>query len=81
MRYKEGRSSAIIDKQGFLVPHILEKVAGLVSKGWRLTFLQINVGTLVPFLLNGHRPEQRLTIDAKVIYSRLVFENTELYNV
>lgn len=74
-------STAIIDKQQFPVRDILEKLAGLVSKEWRPTFLQTNVGTLVPFLLSGFAPDSRFIFDAKVIYSSLVFENTALQNI
>lgn len=74
-------SSAIIDKQQFSIRRILDALAELVAKEWRPTFLQTNVGTLVPFLLNGYIPDLTLVFNAKVIYSSLIFENTTLRNL
>jgi hypothetical protein len=52
-----------------------------VSQEWRPTFLEGNVGTIVPQILSGYEPAERLVFDARVAYTSLVFENTRLRNV
>ncbi len=43
--------------------------------------LQINVGTLIPYLLNDFIPVDVLTIGPKLTFSSLIFENKRLSNV
>ncbi|MFY0409233.1 hypothetical protein [Solicola sp. PLA-1-18] len=52
-----------------------------VRDEWKPTYLQSNVGTLLPFVLDGVEFETRLEFDGKVVFSSLVFERTVLSNV
>lgn len=62
------------------VPKILEIFKSLIDNEWRPTFLQTNIGTLVPFMINGYDLQEKLSFKAKVNYSSLVFENKMLEN-
>lgn len=53
----------------------------LLSREWRPTFLQLNVGTLLPFILDGIVFDEPISFSGKAIYSSLVFERTRLNNV
>lgn len=60
----------------------LSLLEGLVTQEWKPTFLQANVGTLVPFLLNHIEPTGGvIRFAGRVVYSSLVFENTRLRDV
>lgn len=52
----------------------------LVSKEWKPTFLQANVGTLIPYLLRGYDLDENVEFKGKVIYSSLIFENKQFKN-
>ncbi len=71
----------LIDRSRSDMAKIVGVLSELVSREWRPTFLQGNVGTIVPQLLSGCEPTERLTFDAKVAYASLVFENTRLRNI
>ena len=62
----------------------LEIVKGLlncvVKKEWKPTYIQPNVGTLIPYILNSVNIEPMLTIE-DVVFSSLIFENKKLGNI
>src|SRR5438128_244154 len=74
-------SAGLLDEKVVSVQQILSSLASLVTEEWRPTFLQTNVGTLVPYLLSKFQGESRLKFDAKVVYASLVFEGLPLRNV
>lgn len=53
----------------------------LSESEWRPTYLQQNLGTIVPFLVDDLSIQERLTIDARLVYGSLVFERSRLRNV
>lgn len=60
---------------------MLHNLRAAVSAEWRPTFLQMNAGTLFPYIVDGLEFSETVTFDAEAIYSSLVFEGTELHNV
>jgi hypothetical protein len=68
----------MLDRTEVRIRRLLEALSRALVKEWRPTFLQINVGTLVPFLLNDVSPVNPIEFEAKVVYSSLVFERTRL---
>ena len=72
---------ALVERTPQLVDSILRGLVDLATHEWRPTYLQLNCGTLVPFLLDGVEPAERFTVDARMVYSSLVFENTRLTRV
>jgi hypothetical protein len=47
----------------------------------RQTFVQVNCGTLVPFILHGRKSDMEVVIDAPLVFSSIVFENKQLEDV
>lgn len=60
---------------------LVSALEDLVSREWKPTFLQVNVGTLLPFILNDIPLSVQLIFSGNVIYSSLVFERIKLSNV
>lgn len=69
---------ALIERTPEQVDAILSGLIDLATSEWRPTYLQLNCGTLVPFLLDGVEPRERFTVNARMVYSSLVFEGTRL---
>lgn len=59
---------------------IISSFVKIVNSEWKPTYLQTNIGTLIPFLLNDLNNSQ-LTIKAKINYSSLIFESKTLKNI
>jgi hypothetical protein len=72
---------ALIERTPDQVEEILGGLVALVRREWRPTYLQLNVGTLIPYLLDGVQAEQRLEVDADVVYASVVFEGSRLTGV
>ena len=64
-----------------MTPILISKLIKITHDEWKPTFLQINVGTLIPYLLNDFIPVDVLTIGPKLTFSSLIFENKRLSNV
>lgn len=73
---------AMLDLRGDRSRILAERLADLCRREKRMTFVALNVGTLLPFVLDG-RPTaaERVDIDAPAVFSSLVFEGTSLTNV
>ena len=69
---------ALIERTPKRVEAILRGLVELTISEWRPTYIQLNCGTLVPFLLDGIEPQDRFKVDARMVYSSLVFEHTRL---
>ena len=67
------------DKNNTLVC-ILNAFTKMVNDEWKPTYLQINVGTLIPFLLHNQN-NSPLVIKSKINYSSLVFESKSIQNM
>lgn len=71
----------MIDRGEQRVRRLVGALETIVSNEWKPTFLQVNVGTLLPFVLNGVSFDEEISFSGRVIYSSLVFERTKLANV
>lgn len=60
---------------------LVDSLSSEVVQERRPTFLQVNVGTLLPYLLDGVDPGVPLVVNAPVVFSSLVFEGSQLMNV
>ncbi len=74
-------AAGLVDRTDLRIRTIISGLATLVGEEWRPTHLQSNVGTMIPYLLDQVAFSDRIDVDARVIYSSLVFENTTLTNV
>ncbi len=63
------------------VSKIAKGLAGLTRNELRPTYLQTNVGTILPFLLDRVIFTERLTIEGDVVFSSLVHEGKRLQNL
>jgi hypothetical protein len=59
---------------------IIDGFVEIINKEWKPTYLQTNIGTLIPFLLSDLNNPQ-LTIKAKINYSSLIFESKTIKNI
>ena len=69
-------SSQSIDKL-----EVVNQLVQVAAREWRPTYLQQNVGTLIPYLLDGLTPRDTVEVNARLVYSSLVFERTALGRV
>lgn len=69
-----------IEKNEQSVRNILERFRDILREEWKPTFLQLNIGTIVPFLINGISSINGLSFEEKVVYSSQCFENKEINN-
>lgn len=53
----------------------------LIDKEWKPTYLQMNIGTLIPYMIDKISSEEILTFSAKVNYTSLIFESKKLKNI
>ena len=53
----------------------------IINEEWKPTYLQSNIGTLIPFLLNKNISSDKIELDLHVNYSSLIFENKQLANL
>lgn len=72
---------ALIDRTPVVAGGILVGLTALARREWRPTFLQMNVGTIVPFLLDGVTPEERFVVEGGTVFTSLVHEGKALTNV
>jgi hypothetical protein len=72
---------ALIERTPDRVAAILAGLEAMVERDWKPTFLQQNVGTLVPYLVSGIEPEGRFEFAGRVVYSSVVFEKSKLHRV
>jgi hypothetical protein len=72
---------SLFERTPELVSRIIDGLSHLVRGEWRPTYLQANVGTVIPFLLDGIEPSDPIMIDAEVVFSSLVHEGKSLQNV
>lgn len=63
------------------VRRLLHALEEIVEHEWKPTFLQVNVGTMVPFLCDGLFHDEPVTFSARAVYSSLVLERSRLTNL
>ena len=69
---------ALIDRSPTVTADVLAGLTSLVQREWRPTYLQMNAGTIIPFLLDGVEPNGRFVVDANLVFSSLVHEGKSL---
>lgn len=60
---------------------IVEGLLAMRKKEWKPSYLQTNIGTLLPFILDGHHIESEILVTNKITFSSLIFENKTLENI
>lgn len=65
-----------LDSKGRL--SLVEHLCILVKREMKPTHLQTNVGTIIPYLIDGLEVEEGIEIDGPIIFSSLALEGTEL---
>jgi hypothetical protein len=60
---------------------IIQIFKHLIEEEYKPTYLQMNIGTLFPFMIDKIAFEESITFDSKVTYTSLVFENKNLKNI
>lgn len=63
------------------VQSILNAFKELIDKEWKPTYLQMNIGTLIPYMIDKINSDEILEFSAKVNYSSLIFESKNLKNI
>ena len=72
----------MLDLQGKRSLVLAKRLAKLCRDESRVSFVAINIGTLLPFVLHARIDvEERVEIDAPAVFSSLVFERTRLVNL
>lgn len=72
---------SMIDRREGRVESLLRGLEDVVAREWKPTFLQINVGTLLAFALDGVAFTEPAVFSGRVVYSSLVLERSRLRNV
>jgi hypothetical protein len=63
------------------VQHIIEVFKKIINEEWKPTYLQLNIGTLFPFIIDKINFTSPVCFDSKVNYTSLIFENKRLSNI
>lgn len=63
------------------IQKILAYFKSMLDAEWKPTYLQLNIGTLLPFLIDKIDFTTPVCFDSKVNYSSLIFENKKLKNI
>jgi len=63
------------------VQKILGYFKAILDAEWKPTYLQLNIGTLLPFMIDKIDFKTPVYFDSKVNYSSLIFENKKLSNI
>lgn len=70
-----------IEDRNTIAQGIITGFVEIVNNEWKPTYLQINTGTLIPFLLHNLYNDRQIVIKSKINYSSLVFESRNIQNV
>lgn len=73
--------TSLVARDESTVRKIVDCLIEQVARAWRPTYLQTNVGTLIPFMIDGVPFEGGIRIGGKIIYSSIVFKGTRLEDV
>lgn len=72
---------ALMERTPTQVRSVVKGLTALADREWRPTYLQLNVGTLIPYLLDGIDLGDRIDVGARIVYSSVVFEGRRLKGV
>ncbi len=70
-----------INNRKNIAQRIIEGFVEIVNNEWKPTYLQINIGTLIPSLLHNLYNDTKILIKSKINYSSLVFESKNIQNI
>ncbi len=73
--------ASMLPKEPSYIERIIQNLEEMVNSERRPTYLQTNVGTIIPYLMSDTEFESVVTFDAKVVFSSIVFEHTKIQNV
>lgn len=71
---------SMLDRHASLVTNFLATMEQALADEWRPTFLQQNLGTLIPFMIDGVMFDSPTGFEGKAIYSSLAFEGSTIQN-
>lgn len=71
---------SMLDRTALGVATLLSSMEEALKKEWKPTYIQQNLGTLIPFMIDGVEFDSPASFSGKVIYSSLAFENTRIRN-
>ena len=60
---------------------IVNGLLQMKSEVWKPTYLQPNVGIILPYMLNDCSSNSRIVVDCNLTFSSLIFENKTLRNI
>lgn len=60
---------------------IVYALVSIAKEEWKPSYVHTNIGTLIPFLLNGYQADSHIIIEGKIVFSSLVFENKSIQRV
>lgn len=74
-----------INNKATVAEQVLHIFTDIIKMEWKPSYIQTNIGTLVPFLLNNLNNSSILTVESveskKIEYSSLIFESKNIKNV
>ncbi len=73
-------SNYILDLNSQIL-EIIKSFKMMVEEEYKPTYLQMNIGTLFPFMIDKINFEHPILFDAKVTFASLIFENKNLKNI
>lgn len=71
---------SMLDRTVLGVVTLLSSMEEALKKEWKPTYIQQNLGTLIPFMIDGVEFDSPASFTGKIIYSSLAFENTRIQN-
>jgi hypothetical protein len=71
---------SMLDRTPLGVSTFLSSTEDALKQEWKPTYIQQNLGTLIPFMIDGVEFSSRASFEGKAIYSSLAFENTRIEN-
>ena len=74
-------ASAMLNRDLLFIDNIGNLMNKLIAREWKPTYLQTNIGTLLPCMIDGYHGNNIIKITGNIVFSSLVFENTKLNNI
>jgi hypothetical protein len=74
-------AAGMLERDSNFIKQVIALMNNLVAREWKPTFLQTNVGTIIPWMANGYEDDDVIHIKGNIVFSSLVFEDTGMKNV
>lgn len=71
-------TSRLNDTKRLIAAKLLQQLG---AEEWKATYLQQNIGTFLPFLLDGIIPQETLEVGPKYVFSSMALSNKEIDNI